>query len=384
MSTPAGWYPDPGQPGQLRYWDGQAWTKHLTPMPPPPGAVDNAVPQARVEDSIPGTRSGEGFVVIDVETTGLSRKQDRILELAIVTTDPKGQVLDEWVSRFNPQGRVGPTHIHGITEADVRDAPLFTDSLPDVNRLLMGHAIAAHNANFDLAFLRAEYARAGWTLPAVPSLCTLQASRVYLPSLRRRRLPDCCLACGIKLRGAHSALGDAKATAALLAEFLDPAVGVAPRAEHLLLPIEAANVVWPSQPSGPAVETAPRQGLGKSPPRPSNDLAELLGSFNLWEALDEGAPEGSFAYLELLITTLEDGELSDDEVDALIDIASVYSFNNDDIFAANRGFLLALCHHAVDHRRVRRSELLGIAALLGLPQSLVSEYLRLADDSRYS
>src|SRR3954447_9618292 len=74
------------------------------------------------------------FAVIDVETTGLSPEQNRILEIAVVTTDPRGRVLDEWATRLNPQGPVGASHIHGITDADVAHAPLFTDVVTELNQ----------------------------------------------------------------------------------------------------------------------------------------------------------------------------------------------------------------------------------------------------------
>jgi DNA polymerase-3 subunit epsilon len=63
-----------------------------------------------------------------------------------------------------------------------------------LNETLAGVPVVAHNAAFDLAFLRAEYAYAGWKLPMLPTLCTLEASDTYLPGLARRRLADCCWA----------------------------------------------------------------------------------------------------------------------------------------------------------------------------------------------
>lgn len=117
-----------------------------------------------------------GFAVIDVETTGLSPTAHRVVELAVVRTDLSGRVLDEWSTRFNPEGPVGATHIHGITQRDVAHAPRFSELIPHITSRLAGHAVVAHNAKFDLAFLRNEYARAGWGMPWLPALCTLEAS----------------------------------------------------------------------------------------------------------------------------------------------------------------------------------------------------------------
>jgi len=103
--------------------------------------------------------TGARYVVLDVETTGLSPQRDRVLELALATVDGSGRVIEEWATRINPQGPVGATHIHGITAADVARAPVFSDVLGEVTHRLTGGAVVAHNAAFDLAFLRAEFAR---------------------------------------------------------------------------------------------------------------------------------------------------------------------------------------------------------------------------------
>lgn len=330
-----------------------------------------------------------GFAVIDVETTGLSPQVDRILELAIVRTDRAGRVIDEWVCRFDPQGPVGATHIHGITQADVAGAPVFAQVIPELNARLAGLAIVAHNARFDLAFLRREFARAGWALPWLPSLCTLDASRFYLPDLDRRRLPDCCSASGIKLVNAHSAMGDARATATLLASYLDPYFGYAPLPEHLSLPMDGLAVVWPTCPGGVTAPvfnaTAARRirTWRSAPVAPK--LVEMIGNFSLVDALDEGAPEGSLSYLETLAEVLEDGKISTEEAITLADVAALYELGPVQIDEANRGFLLALAHEALDDGKVsqpERAELYEIAALLGLHKNLVLSVLNRAESAR--
>lgn len=118
-----------------------------------------------------GVRSGTGspgFAVIDVETTGLSANAHRIIELAVVRTDRVGRIVEEWVCRFNPDCPVGATHVHGISDADVVGAPHFADVLPEITHRLTDVAVAGHNVRFDLAFLRSEYARAGWRFRTCP------------------------------------------------------------------------------------------------------------------------------------------------------------------------------------------------------------------------
>ncbi|MEY8655020.1 exonuclease domain-containing protein [Brachybacterium paraconglomeratum] len=168
----------------------------------------------------PAASGAPRFAVIDVETTGLDPERERVLELAILRADEQGRPIDQWVTRFHPGGPVRATHIHGITDADVAGAPRFADLAVQIGTALQGLILVAHNAEFDLAFLRAEFARASLPMPQVSTYCTLQGSTVYLPHLRRRTLAECCAALGVTHQQAHSALGDAYAAAGLLERYL--------------------------------------------------------------------------------------------------------------------------------------------------------------------
>ncbi|TKJ29882.1 hypothetical protein A6V29_19185 [Blastococcus sp. CCUG 61487] len=351
-------------------------TVHPLPPGPPPLVGSSGIP---------------GFAVIDVETTGLSANSHRVLELAIVRTDPAGRVLDEWVGRFNPEGPVGATHIHGIRDRDVAREPRFAQVLPEITARLAGAAIAGHNVRFDLAFLRAEYARAGWAMPHLPAACTLDHSRDHLPHLNRRRLFDCCAASGIRLDGAHSALGDARATAVLLASYLDPKYGCPPAANLLMLPDLGRQVSWPTAPGGvrpPAglPDRVHRKITAEAAPPPAEPLVRLLEEFRLTDALDEGAPDGALSYLELLAEVLEDGVLTDGERAALLDLVGIYDLDDAAVAAAHRGFLLALAHEALDDGKVtraERAELTHIAELLGVPTKVVTAVLDAAEHARH-
>jgi DNA polymerase-3 subunit epsilon len=348
-----------------------------------PGAVPSAGASAR--------GAGEaGFAVFDVETTGLSARSDRVLELAVVRTDASGVVVDEWVQRFNPEGPVGATHIHGITAADVAGAPRFLDLVPEVTNRMRGAVAVAHNAKFDLAFLRAEYTRAGWSLPWLPSLCTLDASSHYLPGMDRRRLADCCHAAGVRLRGEHSALGDARATAELLAFYLHPKRGPGPHPEHLGLLKHISTVQWPTAPSRPPRAPNPTTHTVRriaatiaKPPPPA--LVSLLADFSLVDALDEGAPSSTLSYLEMLAEAMEDGVLTQDELSALSELATTLELSPEDVESANTALLIALAHLAVDDGKVTRAEreeLIGISAALGVSETLVRTVLDDADRAR--
>lgn len=341
-----------------------------------------------------------GWAVVDVETTGLSAGRDRILELAIVRTDTDLNIVDEWVCRFHPDGPVGAVHVHGITDADVARAPRFAVMIDDVTRRLAGAAIVGHNVNFDLAFLRAEFARAGWALPFLPALCTYEAaSSTHLPHLARHRLGDCCAALNIPIAAAHSALGDARATYALFGGFMHPQWGVPPTTQDVQLPAQARAVVWPREPGGVRVTTGERRASrmddlpdyvqrkiaqrAQQPTAPA--LRELLDQVRLADALDDGAPAGSMAYLELLAEALEDGVLTDTEQQALGDLANVYELDPEHVAAAHRGFVLALAHLAlVDGKvtRAEKAELSMVSALLGVDAKVVNSQLKQAEAAR--
>jgi len=165
------------------------------------------------------------FAVVDVETSGLEADRHHVLQVGVVLVDGNGVVLHRWSSlvapRFRWFFRVGPTHIHGIHRRDLRHATPANEVFSELARLLAGATFVAHNAPFDLAFLRAEASRLGVTLPIDAPLCTLRLSRSLDPQRQRsHRLADLCERYAISLLRPHDALADADATAALLPHLL--------------------------------------------------------------------------------------------------------------------------------------------------------------------
>lgn len=340
--------------------------------------LGSLTPQDHIDGNQPMT-SARGFAVIDVETSGLAPAHHRVVEIAVVQTDPVGRVVREWTSILNPEGPVGRTDIHRITKAEAESSPRFRDVAGEMVELLTGRAIVAHNARFDIAFLRAEFGRSGYQMPDAPHLCTLDASRTYLPDLDRRRLADCCWACGVRLDDAHTALADARATAHLLAHYLDPHIGVGPLAEHVALPHLAARTVWvPLPPSG--CPPRPRSAAVVPVPAAPGALWALLDVLPLSTVVDEGAPEASLPYLELLFEVFEDGILTEQEASALADLAKVYALTREQVQATHGAFLNALAHRIVEDGKITSHErvlLRDAAAALGfsdnLPERILNE-----------
>lgn len=318
------------------------------------------------------------FSVIDTETTGLSPKVNRTLELAVIRLDGDGRTIDEWVQRFHPDGPVGATHIHGITERDVANAPRFIELLPEINNRLAGTVIVAHNARFDLAFLRAEYTRAGWTLPWLEPVCTLHASHHYLPGLNRRRLPDCCAALGVQHVAAHSALGDARSTTQILRNWLPsrPVWGQLDRAVAT-----RSSVTWPTLPTRTvASPVRPASARPTAAPAPiPNPLGAKLRQIKFSADVPDGTP-GKFEveqYLDKLLDVLEDSVLDSREVAELADLAEVYDLAKETVAGAHRSMIWGLAFIAFandgiidDHERERIDRLAG---QLGLPMDGMPE-----------
>ena len=163
-----------------------------------------------------------GFAVVDVETTGLNPRTDRILEIGIVTADGSGRPTGEWSSLVNPGRPVAATVVHGLTDADVADAPPIAEVLPRVTALLAWKVVVAHNAAFDVGFLNAAYRHAGvdFAIPREATACTMELSKIYLPP-GRHGLTAAAERAGVAMAERHRALADAHTAAGLLRHYLN-------------------------------------------------------------------------------------------------------------------------------------------------------------------
>lgn len=165
------------------------------------------------------------FAVVDVETSGLSLRRHHVLQVGLVVVDGTGRVLDRWSSLVAPRRRwwfrVGPVGIHGIRRRMVLDARPGQQVLAELATRLGQATFVAHNASFDIEFLRKAGTLHGVTVPIVNPLCTLTLSRQLDPErLLSHRLGDLCARYGIEVVRPHDALADADATAAVLPHLL--------------------------------------------------------------------------------------------------------------------------------------------------------------------
>ncbi len=154
------------------------------------------------------------FIAIDVETTGLDSRLDRIVELAAVRFGPSGEESSRFESLVRPEVRIpaDSTAIHGITDADLEQAPTPAEVLPRFVEFLGEPAkglLIAHHASADAGFLGAELRREGLALPGHRVVDTLALARRLHPEFRRHRLDSLARSLGLDHRQSHRALADA-------------------------------------------------------------------------------------------------------------------------------------------------------------------------------
>ncbi|WP_335978493.1 3'-5' exonuclease [Streptomyces sp. CA2R106] len=194
---------------------------------------------------LPGRSQGSyGYAVVDVEATGSSSHRHRVVELAVLLLDRDLVPQGEFTTLIDPQGPVGPTHIHGIEAEHLTGAPRFAAIAARLLVLLRGRVLVGHNVGCDRAFLAAEYARLGLRLPAAPEVCTMRTAAALGPSAPYGlSLRACAARIGVTDWSPHTALGDVRATAALFAHHAPQLPGLSD------LLAAAAGLPWP-EPSG--------------------------------------------------------------------------------------------------------------------------------------
>ncbi|MFH0735968.1 MAG: exonuclease domain-containing protein [bacterium] len=161
------------------------------------------------------------YTVLDVETTGLSPKTNRVIEIGLVKIKDE-KVTDSFRSFFNPfcQLPTAITKLTGITDDDLYDAPTFSDLIFQINQFIGDSIIIAHNSQFDISFLQSEYLRAEENFVPNPVLCTLKLSRKLFPFLESKSLKDVGKHLQIRHKDLHRALSDATLTAKIFIKMI--------------------------------------------------------------------------------------------------------------------------------------------------------------------
>ncbi len=161
------------------------------------------------------------YVVVDIETTGLSRFYHRITEIGAVKVKD-GAVTEEFQTLVNPGVRIPSfiTRLTGITDGMVADADPIERALPRFLSFLGECTIVAHNATFDYGFLAENASRHLDHTLANARLCTKKLATRLLPELPSKRLSALCSHFDLSNEAAHRALGDARVTQTIFSHFL--------------------------------------------------------------------------------------------------------------------------------------------------------------------
>lgn len=185
------------------------------------------IDKLRIEEAV--------FTFIDVETTGLSPRSARVCEVAAISFRGSDRVgtLAELVNPGTPIP-AEVSRIHGITDAMVKDSPSFGAVAPRLLAMLENSVVVAHNANFDVDFLRAEFERVGLRFPRLYCVDTLEIARKKW-KFQSNRLGNIAAELNISNEGWHRALNDVETTRRIFDHFMAAfkAAGVATVADLL-------------------------------------------------------------------------------------------------------------------------------------------------------
>ena len=224
------------------------------------------------------------LAVFDIESTGVVPQRDRIVEIAVLKITPDGETRNT-VRRLNPQMPIPPgaTAIHGITDADVADCPVFADIADKLLAYLDGCDLAGYNIQgFDIPLLENEFRRVGLDLDT-SSRRIIDAYNLFCKLYPRTLTAAYKFFCGKDLEGAHGAAADTAATYEVLLGQLE---------KHPELPRDIAQLAQFSDNTDPDALDRNRRfkwngdevvvNFGKYSGRTLRDLAENEPGFLRW------------------------------------------------------------------------------------------------------
>ena len=161
------------------------------------------------------------YVVFDIETTGFSAENDQIIEIGAVKVK-RGLIGERFSAFVNPHTPI-PFEIEkltGITDDMVMGQPDIMEVLPKFLEFCQGAVMVAHNAGFDMSFIRKSCERQG--LPCSFTIVdTVSLARILLPNLNRYKLDTVAKALNVSLDNHHRAVDDAGCTAEIFVKFLE-------------------------------------------------------------------------------------------------------------------------------------------------------------------
>ncbi|MBR1930981.1 MAG: PHP domain-containing protein, partial [Lachnospiraceae bacterium] len=167
-----------------------------------------------------GQNLQEDFVVFDIETTGFSPVNNRIIEIGAVKVSG-GEIVERYSTFVNPNTPI-PFEIEkltGINDDMVIDAPEIHVILPEFLDFCEGCVLVAHNANFDMSFIMENARRLGYPQDFT-YVDTVGIARMLLPNQAKHTLDAVAKTLGVSLENHHRAVDDAEATAHIFVKFI--------------------------------------------------------------------------------------------------------------------------------------------------------------------
>ncbi len=161
------------------------------------------------------------YVVFDLETTGLSRVHNQIIEIGAVKVEG-GRITERFSTFVNPREPI-PFEIErltGINDEMVMDAPVIEEILPDFLHFCEGCVLIAHNAAFDVGFIEENCRRLGIKTDFTVG-DTIPMARILLPALHKFKLDNVAKALHVSLEHHHRAVDDAACTAEIFVKFIE-------------------------------------------------------------------------------------------------------------------------------------------------------------------
>ena len=160
------------------------------------------------------------YVVFDIETTGFSAMKDKIIEIGAVKV-VNGNITERFSEFVNPEIPI-PFRIEQLTSINdsmVAEAPTIDVILPRFEEFCRGCVMVAHNAEFDMSFIKKNYEDLGIEREDT-IVDTVGMARFLLPQLNRFKLDTVAKAVGVSLEHHHRAVDDAACTAEIFVKFL--------------------------------------------------------------------------------------------------------------------------------------------------------------------
>ena len=161
------------------------------------------------------------YVILDVETTGLEPTQHELTEIGALKI--KGEELKDVFSSLIRPHRPIPSEITqftGIDDEMVKDSPSAAEVLPKFIDFINSSILIAHNAEFDLAFIKQHLKQISEKELKNEVICTLKIARFLFPNLENHKLHTVASHLGIPVANRHRAMGDAEATYQIWVKFM--------------------------------------------------------------------------------------------------------------------------------------------------------------------